>query len=811
MPRVILVGLCLSALALFAIAQSASRVPVGLLSYIESNPLEGAASEGVERGPLGAGIKQAFVEVIHVERWRQFQACTRAGGKCNTPALRHEWSVPFIPDQNSDKLEEALSKAWNLFDARTIWRLNSAINSGAQDYSLPAYSYLANCIVSSGASPLRTDVILGAWDKILTATISRDEFCDNLPPEVAPTHVPGLPCSLYNEKSPDTIIFWPEIKRRYDAVLKHSDVTYYRLRYWESVGDAISRYMPWSLDWDGVYDLGKVAVGTLGGSTIQPVYANVPQPDQYAALAQRAQSKDPRGYTYILQRYPYGGFKIDKRILKPAPGERLGAEPPAIPALEELKRDLPKRKDIFAVQWQWANPLTARPTGTKGLGDLREYEGVGHATFVRAFAQQDREYSPRAVKLIVSCRVGPFVRLKQVTVSSGTTGRYPVKFEKTRAHTGWMSVPEGYEIYHVRGIPSNREPTTSPAFVPPTAGSVSGSKPPNVPVSPPGQAKPPAPTAPGTPSPPAPKPNALRWNPSKPGDQNCNVATVQYALRDHGIKVSLTGKYDAQTRAAVERFQRGNGVTADGVVGPQTWERLFVGTNRGDSGNGVAALQFTLQRMGYYQGKVDGNFGAGTETALREFQKSHGLQPNGIAGRYTWNALVNAGCSSAPAAGADNLNISARGREQMQRLLAFARANNQGASRGRCMEFVWRYMTQSGYGNLNSVGDLPAMDGSLARGLPDYLNASQAHLDEAGLQRLDTGLNPPITNPHDSRIPPGAIIVVAAGSYGTSHPTAGDIVVRGDRPGEFINDGPNMSYGTSSSWYGQVRGVYVPK
>jgi peptidoglycan hydrolase-like protein with peptidoglycan-binding domain len=824
MAKPVLVAVCLGTLALSVVGQSADTVSVGVLSYIEIDPLPGAVKEDPARGPLGAGIQHAFVEVIHTARWKQFQACTKAGkANCNTPGLKHEWSVPFIPDQNSDKLEEALSKAWNRFDARTIWRLNSIINSGPEDYGLAQYSYNTNCLVPNGASPLRVDPILGAWDKSLTASLDRDEFCDALTPQPAPTHVPGLQCALYNENSPPTIIFWPEVKRRYDAALKHSDATYYLKRYWESVNDAIDRFMPWSLNWDGVYSLGNVAAGTMGGSVIQPVYANQPQTTQYANLGKAAQSKDPRGYTYILQRYPYAGFSVNKSLLKPATGEQLGAEPPAIPALEELKRTLPKRRDIFATQWQWASPITARPTGTKGLGDLREYEGVGHTTFVRAFAQQDQEYSPRAVRLIVQCMDGPFSRLKPVTISNGTQGRYPVKFLKTRAHTGWMSVPEGYEIYHVRGIPANRVPTTSPAFVAPSASSVSGSNPlpavPSTNTAPkPTQAKPSAPQPPSTPKPPsAPtsKPaaptNALNWQNVKPGDQDCNVATVQYALRAQGINVPLTGNYDAATKAAVQGFQRSKGLTGDGMVGSQTWEQLYVGTKRGDTGNGVAALQFTLQRMGYYKGSVDGNFGTATETAVREFQTANGIQSNGIAGRNTWNALVNAGCSSTPSGGTGNLAISAKGKQQMRDLLSYARGHNSGASRGRCMEYVWRYMTESGYGNLNDFGDLPGMDGNLARGLPDYLNGSQAHLDEAGLQRLDSTLNPPITSPHDPRIPAGAIIVVAAGSYGTSHPTAGDIVVKGDRPGEFINDGPNMSYGTSSSWYGQVRGVYVPK
>lgn len=37
--------------------------------------------------------------------------------------------------------------------------------------------------------------------------------------------------------------------------------------------------------------------------------------------------------------------------------------------------------------------------------------------------------------------------------------------------------------------------------------------------------------------------------------------------------------------------------------------------------------------------KVDGHFGANTEAALREFQRSHGLVPDGIVGPKTWKVL----------------------------------------------------------------------------------------------------------------------------------------------------------------------------
>lgn len=158
---------------------------------------------------------------------------------------------------------------------------------------------------------------------------------------------------------------------------------------------------------------------------------------------------------------------------------------------------------------------------------------------------------------------------------------------------------------------------------------------------------------------------------------------------------------------------------------------------------------------------------------------------------------------------ASQYTISDRGRQQMENVVKHAMARHRGASRGYCFNAVWGYLSGSGYGNIRAWGDLPRMKSGLARYFADYMNAGQANLNEAGLQRLDTMLTPPLTNPHDARIPVGAVIVVAAGSTGTSDPVAGDIVIKGN--GRFINDGPDMWYGTSDTWRGKLLGVYVPK
>ncbi len=155
------------------------------------------------------------------------------------------------------------------------------------------------------------------------------------------------------------------------------------------------------------------------------------------------------------------------------------------------------------------------------------------------------------------------------------------------------------------------------------------------------------------------------------------------------------------------------------------------------------------------------------------------------------------------------VKVSDKGRKQMTDVVEYALKNHQGGSNGQCFNAVWGYLTSSGYGNLNQWGDLPGMGSAEARNFAEFMNARPDNLKEAGLQRLDTALTPPITNPHDPRIPVGAVIVVAAGSTGTAHETAGDIVIKGN--GRFINDGPNMDYGSKDTWKGKILGVYIPE
>jgi len=53
------------------------------------------------------------------------------------------------------------------------------------------------------------------------------------------------------------------------------------------------------------------------------------------------------------------------------------------------------------------------------------------------------------------------------------------------------------------------------------------------------------------------------------------VRTVQGLLQARGYSVTLDGVFGPATQATVERFQGNAHLSADGVVGPQTWPALM--------------------------------------------------------------------------------------------------------------------------------------------------------------------------------------------------------------------------------------------
>ena len=168
-------------------------------------------------------------------------------------------------------------------------------------------------------------------------------------------------------------------------------------------------------------------------------------------------------------------------------------------------------------------------------------------------------------------------------------------------------------------------------------------------------------------------PNAYPGTPLRQGASGQNVRLIQFWLKiartvyTSLANVTVDGKFGAGTAAAVQRFQRYFGLTADGVVGRTTWQKLYEVYNdiankllssslrpgeypgvlrKGSSGTAVRELQFYLYLMSAYESSIpaigiDGQFGVSTEAAVRAYQRFAGLTVDGVVGRTTWNSLYD--------------------------------------------------------------------------------------------------------------------------------------------------------------------------
>jgi len=160
------------------------------------------------------------------------------------------------------------------------------------------------------------------------------------------------------------------------------------------------------------------------------------------------------------------------------------------------------------------------------------------------------------------------------------------------------------------------------------------------------------------------------------GSRGASVQRMQNFLNRIRINFPLipristpNGVFDAETQAAVRAFQNIFNLSADGVIGRETWNRISfinvavtrlaeldsegtrvtIGRNppnvvlrQGSRGEDVLQLQFLLNYISEFYPEVpgvikDSVFGADTRDAVIEFQRRFGLTPDGVVGPATWN------------------------------------------------------------------------------------------------------------------------------------------------------------------------------
>lgn len=144
--------------------------------------------------------------------------------------------------------------------------------------------------------------------------------------------------------------------------------------------------------------------------------------------------------------------------------------------------------------------------------------------------------------------------------------------------------------------------------------------------------------------------------------QQLNILAQVYTAIPH---LTADGKFGDNTEKAVRLFQRQFGLSADGDIGPNTWNAIvakaaavqanspapvvtvYPGSTikRGSHSDWTRFVQSYLSEIPTAQGGspslvVDGNFGSGTTAAVEKFQGVHHLKVDGIVGPSTWDIIV---------------------------------------------------------------------------------------------------------------------------------------------------------------------------
>ena len=137
----------------------------------------------------------------------------------------------------------------------------------------------------------------------------------------------------------------------------------------------------------------------------------------------------------------------------------------------------------------------------------------------------------------------------------------------------------------------------------------------------------------------------------KNGSKGDLVKLVQLMLNENGYNCGAAdGIFGTNTEKAVEKYQRAKGLSVDGIVGNNTYAKLFTDCllKNGSRGELVRQLQARLNEQGYGAGNADGIFGSNTEKGVKALQSAAGITVDGKVGQNTWTALLEGRAAGVP-------------------------------------------------------------------------------------------------------------------------------------------------------------------
>lgn len=191
------------------------------------------------------------------------------------------------------------------------------------------------------------------------------------------------------------------------------------------------------------------------------------------------------------------------------------------------------------------------------------------------------------------------------------------------------------------------------------------------------------------------------------GDEGSDVLELQTRLQELRYYTgNLSGRFREGTREAVKAFQADYGLEKTGIADQDTQARLFSARYRtlkyGMDGDEVKNLQSRLAVLGYYKGKVSGNYLGGTQKSVREFQKENGMPVTGAADPLTLEALFASDARRKGEAAADSAGFMVNDEEDggasaaSAGTAAFGKTLKSG-SRGEQVKLLQARMTELGY------------------------------------------------------------------------------------------------------------------